>query len=302
MYDKGYTTISALEPHQRSLENAKAVLEELRLKNQIERKGVSEERRVELRKAVERAKSNLERIGQRRKRRLEGIETQISAEEKNLEVIRYTIAHAQEQIDNASVYAPCDGVFKLLVYRDWTAGGLMREVQVGDEKRPEDVVGHIIDPSDMMVKLVVNESDFPVLKVGMPVTMTVPSFPGKVFHGKIRQLGAIGKDRNRIDPIAAGGGDSEVIMFNAAVDFDGQGVRFHPGMSADIKVNVLNYSEALFIPRAAVIDRDGRHFVFISTYGSQKQISGRNFNDMMFQVNAGLEEGERIFIRQNRQK
>ncbi len=302
MFDKGYTTISALEPYQRSLENAKAVLEELKLKNQIERKGISDERRVELRKAVERAKSNLERIGQRRKRRLEGIETQISAEEQNLEVIKYTIAHAQEQIDNASVYAPCDGVFKLLVYRDWTAGGLSREVQVGDEKRPEDVVGHIIDPSDMMVKLVVNEADFPQLKVGMPVTMTVPSFPGKVFTGKIRQLGAIGKDRNTIDPIAAGSGDSEVIMFNAAVDFDGQGTRFHPGMSADIKVKVSNYIEGLFIPRAAVIDKDGHYFVYVSTDGAQKQISGRNFNEMSFLVKSGLEKGDIIYIRQNRQK
>ena len=302
MFDKGYTTISALEPYQRSLENAKAVLEELKLKNQIERKGISEERRTELRKAVERAKSNLERMEQRRKRRLEGIETQISAEEKNLEVIKFTIAHAQEQIDNAKVYSPCDGVFKLLVYRDWTSGGLMRDVQVGDEKRPEDVVGHIIDPSDMIVKLVVNESDFPKLKVGMPVTMTVPSFPGKVFTGKIRQLGAIGKDRNRVDPISAGSGDSEVMMFNAAVDFDGQGVRFHPGMSADIKVNVANYRQGLFIPRAAVHEKDGRYFVYLNADGEEKEINGMHYNEMTFRVKSGLKEGDVIYIRRSRQK
>ena len=302
MFDKGYTTISALEPYGRSLENAKAVLEELKLKNQIERKGISEERRVELRKAVERAKSNLERIGQRRKRRLEAIATLISAEEKNLEVTKFTIAHAQEQIDNASVYAPSDGVFKLLTYRDWTAGGLWREVQVGDEKRPEDVIGHIIDPSNMMVKLVVNESDFPKLSVGMPVTMRVPSLPGKVFNGKIKQLGAIGKDRNMVDPIAAGGGDSEVIMFNAAVDFDGQGVRFHPGMSADITVGVQRHKPGLYIPRAAVFMKDGRHYVYVEENGEERQIAGHDFNEMMFHVEGGLAEGDRIYIRRIRRK
>ncbi len=302
MYDKGYITISALEPYGRSLENAKAVLEELKLKNQIERKGISDERRVELRKAVERAKSNLERIGQRRKRRLDAITTLISAEEKNLEVTRFTMKRAQEQIDNASIYAPQDGVFKLLVYRDWTAGGLWREIQVGDEKRPQDVIGHIIDPSNMMVKLVVNESDFPNLKVGMPVTMKVPSLPGKTFNGSIRQLGAIGKDRNRVDPIAAGGGDSEVIMFNASVDFDGKGVRFHPGMSAEITVTVKKKSEGLFIPRAALVHLNGKHYVYTDAEGTLRQVEGKRFNDMVFSVSSGLEEGESIFIRKARQQ
>lgn len=303
MFEKKYITASALEPYQRSLENAKATLEELILKNQITRKGATEERRVELRKAVERAQANLDRVGLRRKRRLDDIKAQIAAEEKSLATINFSIKHSQEEIDNAAIYAPADGVFMLLTYRDWTSGGLLREITVGDDKNSYDVIGHIIDPADMVVKLVVNEADFSSLKENMPVTVTMLALPGKKFYGKIRQLGAIGKDRSHVDPTAIGGGESEVVMFNASIDFTGDGTTFHPGMSAMISVNVEAPRKGLYIPREAVQrNENGEAFVYKNPEGEKIMIKGRDFNEMVFLVEDGLEQGGVIYIRKVKQK
>ena len=296
MFKKGYISASALEPYARSLENAKATLEELLIKNQITRKGITEERKVELRKAVERAQANLERVDLRRKRRLEDIQAQIDAEEKNIAVIEHSIRNSQAQIDSASVYAPCDGVFNVLAYRDWTSGGLYRELAVGDEKWRFDVIGHIIDPTNAKVRLVVNEADYVFLREGMDVQVSFPAIPGKHFRGRVSQLGAIGKDRDRIDPTVATRGTSEVSMFSASIELEGDGTSFHPGMSAMLQVDV-DDAGGLFIPRAAVASTPRGFEVYTGTDASSVVVEGRYFNDMLFKVESGLAAGEKIYLR-----
>lgn len=296
MFNKNYITKSALEPYERSLENAKATLEELVLKNNITRKGATDERKVELRKAVERAEANLQRVGLRRERRLNDIKTQIEAEKKNLDVINFGIKRSQNEIDSATVYAPADGVFMIVTYRDWSSGGTTREITVGDERHRYDVVGHIIDPASMKVRLAVNEADFPLMREGMDVSVTFPALPGKNFGGKLIQLGAIGKDRSGVDPTASGSGYSEVMMFNATVEVTGDGTRFHPGMSAIINVPVAK-SEALLIPRSALqTDESGTHSVFFGEGSDISVVTGKIFNEMYFQVESGVKEGDTIYI------
>ncbi|MBO4344925.1 MAG: hypothetical protein J5833_04170 [Victivallales bacterium] len=302
MYDKKYISLSALEPYERALENAKATLEELLLANGIKRKGATEERRVELHKNVERAKANLERVGLRRKRRLDDIKARLDASEKELASIEFALKHSQAEIDAATVVAPADGVFKILSYRDWSSGGLYREIAVGDEKRLYDVVGHIIDPRDMRVRLVVNEADFAMVKEGMEVDVTFPAMPGKFLKGTVGILGAIGKDRSRVDPTAIGGGDSEVSMFNAEISIEGDGTEFHPGMSAMIAVRINGKEDGLFISRGAIVRDGGKSFVYVGTDGSQKEVFGHDYNEMLFRVTGGLEEGDRIFIRKTVQR
>ena len=301
MFKKGFISASALEPYSRSLENAKATLEELLIKNQISRKGITEERKVELWKAVERAQANLERVDLRRRRRLEDIQAQIDAEEKNIAVIEHAIRHSQEQIDSASVYAPCDGVFKVLAYRDWTSGGLYRELAVGDEKWRFDVIGHIIDPTNAKVALVVNEADYVFLKEGMPVEVSFPAIPGKTYKGVISQLGAIGKDRDQIDPTIATRGTSEVSMFSASIELEGDGTSFHPGMSALIRVDV-DSSDGLFIPRAAVVPMPDGYEVYTEMDKPPVAVEGHYFSDMLFKIEKGVKAGDKVYLRRTVRK
>lgn len=297
LFDKEYISFSALEPHARALENAKAALAEVRIKNELERKGITDERRVELRKGLERAKANLDRVSMKRQRRLADISGQIEAEKRRLEVIRHRIARAQSEIDRANVYADNDGVFKIRTYRDWRSGGQTREYSVGEERHPGDVVADVIDPSRMKVKLVVHEADYHELKDGMAVEISLPAYPGHVFTGKLRQLGAIGRDRNRVDPTSEGGRDSEIAMFNAEIDMDSDGRNFHPGMSAIIKIRVHSPRERLLIPRSAIVRLDdGRNAVRLVGEAEPKVVNSQYFNDLYVEIPAGLQAGDEILL------
>ncbi|HQL09968.1 MAG TPA: HlyD family efflux transporter periplasmic adaptor subunit, partial [Lentisphaeria bacterium] len=297
LFDKEYISFSALEPHARALENAKAALEEVRIKNELERKGITDERRVELRKGLERAKANLDRVSMKRQRRLADISGRIEAEKRRLEEIRHRIARAQSEIDRANVYADNDGVFKIRTYRDWRSGGQTREYSVGEERHPGDVVADVIDPSRMKVKLVVHEADYHELKDGMAVEISLPAYPGHVFTGKLRQLGAIGRDRNRVDPTSEGGRDSEIAMFNAEIDMDSDGRNFHPGMSAIIKIRVHSPRERLLIPRSAIVRLDdGRNAVRLVGEAEPKVVNSQYFNDLYVEIPAGLQAGDEILL------
>lgn len=297
LFDKDYISFSALEPHARALENTKAARDETRIKNDLERKGITAERRVELRKSVERAQANLDRVSMKRQRRLADISGQIEAEKRSLEEIRHRIARAQSEIDRANVYAECDGVFKIRTYRDWRSAGQLREYSVGEERHPLDVVADVIDPSRMKVKLVVHEADYHELRDGLAVLISLPAFPGHAFNGKLRQLGAIGRDRNRVDPTSEGGGDSEIAMFNAEIDMDSDGRNFHPGMSAVITILLKEPAPGLLIPRSALLTlADGRQAVRLPGEDQARPISGRYYNSLYYAVQDGLQTGEVILL------
>ncbi|WP_370882388.1 efflux RND transporter periplasmic adaptor subunit [Oligosphaera ethanolica] len=182
-------------------------------------------------------------------------------------------------------------------YRDWRSGGQTREYSVGEERHPGDVVADVIDPSRMKVKLVVHEADYHELQDGMTVEISLPAYPGHVFTGKLRQLGAIGRDRNRVDPTSEGGRDSEIAMFNAEIDMDSDGRNFHPGMSAIIKIRVHSPRERLLIPRSAIVRLDdGRNAVRLVGEAEPKVVNSQYFNDLYVEIPAGLQAGDEILL------
>jgi multidrug resistance efflux pump len=296
--DKGFISASALEPYARRLTTTQAMFEEVELKIRISKKGIPEARRIELRRAVERAQAMLTRSQQRLQRKLGELKKKIEVSEKRLEEYRHYTQRYKQEIAEATVHAKRDGIVKLGTYRDWRGGGRLREYQAGIERWPNDAVAEVINPELMKIKLVINQADFAVLKAGLPVRITMPAFPDRIFPGKLQQLGAIGRDRNRIDPTAQSGGRSEIPMFNAEIKFDTSGVPCQPGMSAMVEIIVDPPEERLLIPRQAVQPLPQGFMVLCKEAEDfqPREITGRVFNDLYFWVKTGLKTGDRIAL------
>ena len=300
MLAKGYIAASGLESYEQKLANAKATLAEQQLQNRLKRKGATAERRVELRMNVQRAANRKEVAEARKARRIADIVARQDAERKSRERLLYLQRHNEEELAKATVTAPMDGVFMVETYRDWSTGGALKEIAVGDEKWAFDLIGSVIDPAQMEVSLVVHETDFHRLRAGLPVEVTLPAVPDKVFRGTLKRLGAIGRDRNHVDPTGILGGDSEISMFNAVIALESEGMRFHPGMSALVTIIVSDGADRLLIPRAAVSRQPDGSFAARLPGGQPRTLTGRYHNEMYFQVEAGLERGETIEISRRR--
>lgn len=299
LYERNFISLSLLQSFERRLENASAQLQEVERKIVLRRKGVTEERRIELRRAGERAEAAVARAEKEKERKLAEARAQCLAAEARIAAEQHALAKFTRQIEQAVTVADRDGTVKVRQYFDWRSGGKLRDRVAGDEVDPQDIIADVVNPEQMHVKLVVNEADFHVLRQGMPVRVALPAFPGKLFLGKVEQLGAIGRDRNLVDPTARSGGRSGITMFNAEISFAGDGTAFQPGMSAMVEIIVAECSERLVVPRAALVSApDGGLCAFRRTgaKASQVPVKGRLLNEEYFCVEEGLSAGDAILL------
>ena len=151
LHQKEFVSLSAVEPFERRLDNARAHLEEVELKIRLRSKGIIQERRIELRRAVESAESALQRARKQMQRKLAEVRNQIAVSEKRLLEAGHHLAHYQEEIDKAVTTADRDGVVMIRRFRDWRSGGRLREYAAGDERHPQDIVAEVINPEVMRV-------------------------------------------------------------------------------------------------------------------------------------------------------
>lgn len=124
------------------------------------------------------------------------------------------------------------------------------------------------------VRLVVNlvERDLRKVSVGASASVTVDAYPGEEFGGRVARVAPV------LDP-ATRTADMEVEIANPAG-------RLKPGMYARVRMTSAQKANALVVPKAAVVDVQGRKGVYMV---QQNQAVFRG-------VTVGLEEANRIEV------
>ena len=97
--------------------------------------------------------------------------------------------HAESNADKMRVVSPIDG---MVVLKSTWKNGTMGEVQEGEEVRSGLGIMEVIDSSAMQVRARVNQADVSALRVGQPARITLDSYPGRAFTGRLEQLSQIG--------------------------------------------------------------------------------------------------------------
>jgi HlyD family secretion protein len=97
--------------------------------------------------------------------------------------------HAESNADKMRVTSPIDG---MVVLKSTWKNGTMGEVQEGEEVRSGLGIMDVIDSSAMQVRARVNQADVSALRVGQPARITLDSYPGHAFDGRLEQLSQIG--------------------------------------------------------------------------------------------------------------
>jgi multidrug efflux pump subunit AcrA (membrane-fusion protein) len=294
LYEKEFLSKSALEPFELRMKTAETYLKETKLKNKILRKGIPEEERVEHKTKVASAKSKLERTITEYKRRIKKKKSQIQSTKQQLELRELQLNRQKDELNSAITYADKDGILVRRKYVNWSAGGVMTEFKPGIERWPQDIVADIIDPASMQVEVAFNEADYRKIKKGMKTIITIPAIPGKEFSGVIKHIGSIAKDRNEVDPTVEQGGISNVMAYNAIVEFDSSVVNLKKGMSAYVKAIIEPRRERLVIPLSFITQRENNEYI-INENGEEIEVEGRAVNPIWFEISSGVTEGDTIY-------
>jgi RND family efflux transporter MFP subunit len=145
---------------------------------------------------------------------------------------------AQKAASDTVVRAPFDGAVA------------ERRISAGEFAQMGRVVAVVVRDNPLRFRVDIPESDSGKVSEGKDVTLTVAAFPGKVFHGKVKRIGASMKAQSRALPIE--------------VEVPNEGGSLKPGSFARAQIALgSGDAAALFVPKGAIGTSGSASRVFV---------------------------------------
>ncbi|MDO8691492.1 MAG: efflux RND transporter periplasmic adaptor subunit [Dehalococcoidia bacterium] len=198
--------------------------------------------------------------------------------ENDLGAARAAVAQADASVQlaiiqqkNATVVSPVSGVVSA------------RFVSTGDTAAPMAPMLTIMGDG-MEVQIAVEEAMVSQVSVGKPVSVTVASYPGVTFAGKVASIAPSLDPRTR--------------AMAAKVQVDDPDARLKPGMFAQVSVTASSRDNVLLIPKLAVVSRGQRQIVFVASQGVAvlKDIQSGLTDGTNLEVISGLKEADNVIL------
>jgi multidrug efflux pump subunit AcrA (membrane-fusion protein) len=199
---------------------------------------------------------------------------------------RYSVETAREGLEVLEARAPHAGLFVLS--RNWRGDAF----QVGQTVWPGLRIAEIPDLSELEAQVDVLEADADGLEVGRPATVMVEGRPDFVFETVVARVEAVAKPKRNGSPMRY---FETTLHFRDAAD---AAARLSLGQRVRARILLVERTDVLTVPRAAVATREGRHFVRVQRSG-REEIAEVELGDSSAShavVLSGLEAGDRVLL------
>jgi len=169
------------------------------------------------------------------------------------------------------------------------AGGYVIEKNVlaGQKIMPGDPLLKIADLSTVWAEADIYESDLPYVTVGMPVTLTLPYWPGKSFQGEVSFLNPFLDPQTRTLKARMNIANPELVL---KTDMLG---------SASLRYGL---GSRLAVPETAVMQTGTRCYVFAASQGEELrpvEVAVGIRTEGYYEVLSGLKAGDRVVTSSN---
>ena len=189
----------------------------------------------------------------------------------DLENARAANRLANLELSYANVVAPISGVIA------------QRSIKPGNFVQINTPIFRIVDTSRLEAVLNVPEREMATLKPGLPVQLQVDALPGRGFSGKV----------DRVAPVV----DSGSGTFRVICAFQGGGM-LQPGMFGRVRIDYDQRTDALVVPRTALLEDDADPAVYVVRSGKAVRVPvklGYSEGGWM-EVRSGLASGDRVVV------
>ncbi|HEY3916122.1 MAG TPA: efflux RND transporter periplasmic adaptor subunit [Verrucomicrobiae bacterium] len=181
-----------------------------------------------------------------------------------------TLEKTRKLVENLTLESPFRGIVQTL---DASQGAKVMD--------GENLVS-VADLSVVWVWAQFYQDELPLLKDGLPVSISADSLPGQKFDGKI----------SVIDPFV----NDELRAARVRIDVENPDFKLWPGDYVNVELKI-DEGEQLAVPVNAVLPTGRHNIVFVDKGGGKLEPRfiqlGRQFGDF-YEVKSGLNEGERI--------
>ena len=210
-------------------------------------------------KNVEALKKSLEAQQKQYKAELEDAQTRLlqieetTEEEKELTIhsevsAKASLLQAQSQLDSqkerhdwTTVKAPMAGTITQLIVEE---GEIITSGRSAFSRG--EAIMRIADLDQMIVRTQINQVEIGKIEEGQRAEITVDSYPGRVFPGRVSEISPSATRRGPQN-------QSSVITFEVDIEVIGSPPELLPGMSADVDIIVFEESDVLQLPIPSVL-------------------------------------------------
>jgi HlyD family secretion protein len=209
----------------------------------------------------------------------------IAKAEAAVEQQQSAVSIAEENLRNATIVSPIDGVV------------LSRDSEVGDAVSSILVLGSgatlimtVGDLNEVYVKGKVDESDVGKVYPGQPARITVESFKGQKFEGRVTKISPMGEEKDN------------VTTFEVRVSISNEKHILKAQMTANAEIVIEEHKGVLAIPEGAVLyNKDKSTSVQIPDATNEKGIRKTAIvtgisNGSKTEVVKGLGEGQQVVL------
>ncbi|MCI0660384.1 MAG: efflux RND transporter periplasmic adaptor subunit [Acidobacteria bacterium] len=215
-------------------------------------------------------------------------EEQIKAQRANVRTAQAALEFSRTQLVATEIRAPIDGtILERLVEK----GEMVTTSFVGDRGAKSSVVS-LADLNDLQVEIDVSQADFARLKMGQPAIIVPEAFADRRYEGQLEEIAPEANRQKATVQVKVKVLNPDSYLrpeMNAKVTFFKEAVKFDAVAPSKIT-----------IPRQAVIDGNGKRFVYLLVEGKavSREVRLGAGNDMAVEITHGLAVGERLIVSQ----
>jgi len=252
-----------------TLQRTQKSLEELAAKQAATRDEVAQNQA-----ALEKAKSRVQELEQRKEALAQKAAVNAESAQLMASQSQEQVQSLEEKVRSAMVIAPVNGTLYSL------------PVRAGDYVKVGDVLAEMADLKHVRVRAFVDEPDLGRLRPDQEVQVTWDAKPGRVWAGRTEQI------PKQVVPHGMRS-VGEVLC-----SVDNQNLELLPNINVEVTILVLQRRDALVVPRSAVRDDNGKHYVFVfdGEKLQRRDVSVGIASASKYEVVSGLTSNDRVAL------
>ena len=217
------------------------------------------------------------------------VSSDISSRQQKRDQAGFQLQQDQRSLGALILRAPLDGTVSVLSH--WSPNG-PTAFKEGDRAWPGAGVIELPDPSTLKVVARVEEAERGQLRQGQSTSVHIDAIPDRSFTGSITDISAVASlDFNGGWPIQRN--------FTVEVALDSKDSRLSPNISANVRVAVNRFADAIVIPSPAVYLKSGRAVAYVR-HGSEFEetpidVAHRSGDEAL--VTKGLQPGQQVALK-----
>ena len=199
---------------------------------------------------------------------------------------------AQKNIDKMHVTAPTDGLVSIeknMTGDFFFSGMALPDFHEGDQVQPGTAIARVIVSTEMQLTAKVSELERANITVGQAAEIEFNALPGRTFHGTVKSAGGMVQ--------RAFWETDATSKFDLSVQLNDADASLRPGLTAQVVILGSKTPNALYIPRLAIFQKEGKQTVYLRKMSGfeQLQVKVASQNESRAAIE-GLKEGDQVAL------